>query len=60
MMKVEFSDNEMKSLAVLVEYLVDSERNHYCGWVGDAKDKRDTSEGHIYLHAKRIEKLLIK
>ena len=62
MIKIEFSDNEMNSLSTLVEYLVDNEKNHYCGCVGDIKDRRDTNHDgeHIYLHAKRIEKLLVK
>ena len=60
MTKIEFSDKEMNSLSTLVEYLIDSEKNHYCGWIGDIKDGRDTNHaGHIYLHAKRIEKLLV-
>ncbi len=62
MTKIEFSDNEMQSLSLLVEYLIDNERNHYCAYVGDIEDGRDADRGqeHIYLHAKRIEKLLEK
>ncbi len=60
MKEIKFTNKEINSLFLMMNYLMDSEQNHYmesmvcCGEEHCNEDDPD----HIYIHTKRIEQVL--